>query len=499
MSTPLTPKVPIVALALVMATAVSGCAAGAAPVESSARADEALDWSPAEPLWTAEDTVMSEANVVGDVVLTYTASESGLMMTARDAETGDVLWSRPATPGTTATGVRFWPTTTELDGTDVVVYLASFRDDQNGWAQLIVADVRTGTNLAPALVETAIWSARPVNCEDTVCVTAQIDGTQQRSTYMLHDRELVPAEGIDMPFTDDTGYKLGSHIVAHSDNDVQMLAYGEDGEYRWSRPYTDVFGAGTSTAGGWAWLDDDPELPAIGIGYGHEEWDRSVAQTRYMDLTSGRLVALDRDDGDTLWSVDDALDCAPAGDLEVIDDVLVICRLSAGTAVGQWDGSKSTKTTFEGIEDFELVGLDPQTGEELWTLSLDESGANVFGGADDHASFVVGDDPIALVDGEARRVARDTGESLPLPDNASLLCEAERSETVMLSGAWSKGRPETYPRAQPLSICDASGMPTPQEPVSAGSLSVLDASSGGLVVVNTRTGLSAYRVEATTD
>ncbi|KFF59126.1 hypothetical protein JF66_13580, partial [Cryobacterium sp. MLB-32] len=288
----------LVALSVLTAALLSGCA-GAPP--SPARDFE----SQIGPSWTVTAGLIGAPIAANGVVVSYvSASDGGLQIVAWDAHSGVELWRDDAATGSMTTGVELDASIVETDGRTLVPYVRDLPDNDSDWQQLVIADAVTG--IAVAVAPSAVWaSERPTACPDGagICFSgwtfdARLAG--QRSF------RFDPKVGTVRPDTDlalpDGARFLGERIFSTSlraPEGLEMLGYSAAGKTAWQRPYTEVFGRGYSSDGGWSWEKSDPDGLLIGSGATYEPGLSDREQYSY-DLTEQRVVALSRETGETV-------------------------------------------------------------------------------------------------------------------------------------------------------------------------------------------------------
>ncbi|GAA3871404.1 hypothetical protein GCM10022381_13120 [Leifsonia kafniensis] len=456
----------------------------------------AADWeSTASLLWKNADVLLSATRVESEVALAYVAMGDGNeFVVARDARTGREFWRQQAIPGINAAGVEHQVAIVEDGNTQTTAFLVPTDDSQNHiWGTLSVVDVATGTALSPSLSSQSVWSSRPKECIDTFCITGRVEGQDKNGLLMYRSEEggsLSVAQGAGIPYLDG-GRFLGNFVSSSTTTGLERLNFGENGRITWSRPYTDVFGEGTSSDGGWAWIDDELDIPLVGVGYTYTDQDLSKPFDGEYDMTETRLVGLDRDTGATIWQHDGLVPCPGLGsDMTYSDGIVVACRVNSGTQAFHWDGTQATEVHYSNT-DVDLVGVNPESGEITWDLALGSDLANVASASWGGRAFAVGDVPIVTLDGTASVVDRATGAAEPVPARAVLLC-AQKLEKVPLLGAWNDGKSFKYPAATVFAPCSPTGEILEDGTVSVGTLAASGYDTSVINIVNLSSGVTAF-------
>lgn len=472
---------------------LAGCTASAAP--DTGQGVSAVDWeSPSEVLWNNGDLLMSETRVESDVALGYVATGDGNeFVVARDARTGRELWRQQATPGIDAPGIKHQIALARDGETQVTAFLAPTDGANHVRNTLSVVDVATGTASSPSLSSQPVWSARPRECLKTFCIGGKLED-QERTSLLMYDPEdggsLSVAQGKGIPYLDG-GRFLGTFVSSSTTNGQEMLNFGENAQITWSRPFTDVFGDGTSSDGGWAWIDDERGIPLVGVGYTYTEKDFTQPFDTEYDLTESRMVGLNRDTGATVWQHDGLAPCTGMSHgLTYFDGIVVACRVNSGTLTVHWDGTEATKVTYENA-DIDLVGVDPESGKIRWDLKLGSDLANIASASWGGRSFEFVQDPIVTLNGTAAVVDTATGAAEPVPAKSVLLCAQER-DAIPLLGAWSKGESHDYPVATVFAPCSPAGEILEDGAVSVGTLAASGYDTSVINVVNLSSGVTAF-------
>jgi len=451
--------VPVAAALLVV-----GCTSGASPEPT---ATVALG-DAAEPVWVVRVEAMSQPHVKDGVAVAYLAVPNGepadpdalvghkdLAVVAWDAESGAELWRHDAVPGhITGSGKDYGYAPlidiTELDGSQVVDYLVP--DPDSDGTLVAIADLRSGkeTRYGPT-----VWAtSRPYSCDSDpwrgVCLTGTFAGEADAheieldltSAALVAVPDLTPANPVP-----DGAEQLGAGLF-FADG---QLGYADDlDEVRWTRPYEDVLGPGSSPQGITGWVDRHDGL-LVGLGSVSTE-----IAGEYDASTVMRTVVLSAETGETVASVP-GMPCS--GRWSYSDVALTVC-VETGTVTFPGDGSR--KLTYTDHQRY-VVGIDMKTGEQKWRLPA--QGAEP---VTDDSSFV-SDYPYVhngsyLVMGwsaQLRVVDTLTGAVSDLPSDAVFLCwspwDRAYSTSLVVGGADSVSL--EFERSV-VEVCDVDGMPT---------------------------------------
>lgn len=421
----------------------------------------------AEPVWTVRAAAMSQPYVKDGVVVAYlalpeepdpdtwAADSATMVVVAWDAETGDELWRHDAVPGRITRGdseVGYAPTVdvTELDGAQVVDYLVG--DPDSDGTLVATADLRTGkeTRYGPA-----VWAtSRPYSCDldpwRGVCLRGTFAGEADAHEIQLdlESATLVAVPPDPASPVPDGAERLGAGLFFLDG----QLGYADDdlGEVRWTRPYEDVLGPGSSPQGIGGWLRRDDGL-LLGVGSVSLETAGEYDAAAVM-----RTVVLSSETGQTVASVP-GMPCSARWSTSY--DVLAVC-VELGTVT--FPGGGSRHLTYTDHRRY-AVGIDVRTGKQTWRFP-DEGDEAVTDGSGFASPYPYVASAVYLVvrwAGEPRVIDTTTGTVTPLPSGTAFLCDSPWDRayraTMVTGGANSSSL--TFERSV-MEVCDIEGMPT---------------------------------------
>lgn len=446
-----------------------------------------------EPDWVVEEQMIGSPSAVDGMIASYLLDDTDLSIAVWDDETGEELWREPASTGAGTPGITRSAQPFSHDGTSYVTYLRP--EVGSNWHHLVVADMATGeeVRIANSLIHA---THPPYQCDEgeaAVCVPGFLDGTTDFEVlrYEIGSERVTPVEGGADGVRADGYRMLGEHIFStfgrgtDGEKPEQLGYLDDDHKVVWSRSYADVFGEGYSSDGLWSWADGDSTTLAIGssryMGPAEDGGDADV-----VDLTKRRIVALDPPSGNTIWTLEGGLGC-PFFGLDVVgpddEEVLVACRYNAGKiSTAEGDDVKDLE-----VPDMDLVGLDPLTGDEVWTVPLGERETE-----DDDVWFASGGDHLILdIASETLAVDLATGETEQAPAG-TYLCgrwrdfdaphPGELGATLEFSGGVAK-----FP-------CDRAGTELETRTLSLAALTLADGDEGESVLVSGTDQLARYTV-----
>ncbi|HYN71373.1 MAG TPA: hypothetical protein VES60_02645 [Nakamurella sp.] len=475
-------------------TADSTPSSAAAGGEPAAPALHAVEQAWAATGFEAKTT----PKLVGETAVLYGTVGTQLFLIGLDPATGAERWRHPATAG--ALSPRQEVEVVTLD--DKVAFLRPVPNNDR-MAQIALIDPATGADVI--VTEMQWWLGFPAVCYDdpaTWCATAyylEPNATTLTSRRFRIDRgtgalTLIPepAAAPSAPYT-----VLRNDVVQINGAPTDTLGVVRDGAVVWSRPVTDLAGAG-ATLDGWWVTEDDGATPMLELSV-HTGWSGSSdSGGRYpsLDLATNLVtVGINRNDGAVVWSKpgtwsgcrgklwfsrtmstpgspDPALRCRYTG------------RLDSNPPNRGYDLTEATDLTVT------LERVDLQTGEPIWSVPLGAErslAVDAFGPTvsllDDHR-LLTGGRVVDLDDGSSRAPAG--GETFWCPGRQSF------DQTVEWMGTDGSIRRDRRVQGEVVQ-CDGSGNAASGTP-SAVPLAVSAVTDGGLRLVSTPAGVVAYRV-----
>jgi len=473
--------------ALVLLVALTGCTPGTGLIPES-EADVAareLD-EVATPDWSVDASLVGDPAAEDGVVLAYSKDAAGsLQIGAWDATTGAPLWSDTAVTGAVTIGVQASATIVSDGDKHYAAYLRP--GDDEGWQDMVLADLATGT-VVP-LTDNRVWAtSRPSSCADgtDVCFTGwkqtAYDAGNRSYRFSTAGGEIAPDNDVQIPAS---ARLIGSRVYSTNSRPpegVELLGSSADGVTLWERPYQDVFGEGSSSDSGWAWVTEETTELLIGSGSVSDPAPAEATE-HTTDATQQSIVALDPDSGETVWTLDGAEFCDSDVRADArADGKRTFCVFNSGTTtiVKKADGSgyDITRADF----DVDLVGVDVASGEIDWTLPL---GGDDYNGVsqDDEVVFASSSaDQVRLVDGVSTIVNVITGEHTDASEEAVYACSVTREPLIALYPGIAE--PREFRGGADNQGCDATGKLT--ETFSIGSVRMVgvDAGAGYLVVAS---------------
>ncbi|GAA5161188.1 PQQ-binding-like beta-propeller repeat protein [Ornithinimicrobium tianjinense] len=409
----------------------AGTSTSAVAVGTGAGAEDSVPLStPPAPIaslaWSADLRPVSGPVLVDGVLALYTLSSTDrLMMTALDAETGEQLWSRPASTSGIPVVRPLEPQV--IDG-EVVYLQPTVRPDlPDDAADVISRDPRTGTSKGTG----STWGVhvmQPHLCpgsETDVCtVLLDDDGNLTWPTVVTSSWEPVPW----VP----AGHQTAGHFV----EPIGPLDLARAGGARigrlvddtlvWEVSTADLVGPRASTNTGWSFVahEDDLLIGTVGLA--------DVIDGADLDLTESAVFALDAATGRPSW-IARGMDLGCNSTLWAEGSgPLLACRYKGG--VHRWTDEGSALIDL----DADLVRLDPRTGEALWRADLpkgDVEGTFVPGVLDEEHAVVL-DQVVDVRDGSARH--RTEADRVWFPDQARPTVDraGDHGREVVGEGLW---------------------------------------------------------------
>lgn len=477
------------ALAICVAALV-GCSPGGPSLDLVTRV---------QPLWTVQAALVGSPSAAEGVVVSYVdAGVDALQVVAWAADSGAELWRDSASLGSVpGYGVNS-AEIVEVDGAPLVAYLQDVPDDDRGWQRVAVAELETGRRLDDgSLIVDATTLPSGCDAEPGVCLRGRaIERSESRAQLMRADLDadrLLAERGPTLP---DNSRFLGGHVYSTLDrapDGVEMLGYASDGVVLWERPYSEVFGPGYSSDGGWSWLDDDRRV-VIGTSSVYDPATANGSVATY-DLAAGMTVGLDPDSGETLWRVNGADRWCDAAELDssLITEVVPVCLFSGGTTTVDRSDPDNPSLHVSGVE-ARIVGLDAETGAELWSVDAGRDPSLV---RDWTSSFVstIGPRPVTIGDGPVLLNVL-TGRSSAIAPRAVLACQSEREFFRANRPGTHTPEPARYSGGFGVFPCDGDRRRS-DEGFSPGALEMAATKAGGgWFVVGGSDALSGFRPSA---
>ncbi|MDO5051272.1 MAG: PQQ-binding-like beta-propeller repeat protein [Pseudoclavibacter sp.] len=489
------------ALACVAAAVLSGCSGDPQRTGPGAPSlDEEAVWNEPNPVaWTSEEELIGPVLVADGVALAYVHTGRGLVgLVARDAATGQELWSAESVTGTDFPERPFRVAANTIEGRATVAYLAREGSGPSESVPVVV-DARSGERIASGQPGR---HPRPVACDDGYCLGALPHATGLR--VLRYD----PASGRFAPSGREapggSGVALGDYTfeTAGEDEFDLSVGYARDGEVLWTRGFREMFGSLLGSFRGAfedSWLDDDERYPIVGTA--RQIWDVTGVDAEIpYDYAEHRMGGFDRRTGGTLWTLEGVGPCPAAAGLTASGEVVVACRFNSGVHTIQWRNREVVGESYENF-DVELVGVDRTTGEIRWELPIDAKQPDVVTNTGDANTVSHPERPLVHLDGAAHLVDPASGAIRPLP-LTGLLClepfEWNGDSRVRLLSGWAQGRMWPYTVVRTRSVCTADGSEVPGGGPSTAGLLLAGFKPGGPYVVAGPEGMIAFAPPAQT-
>lgn len=434
-------------------------------------------------LWETEAAVLTQPVIADDVIVTYLRTGSGMVLAGFSVSDGALLWRRAADPGWAAPTIQIAPAVIEFEGRSVTAALGRTAD---GWYVVNVLDAHTG-NPEPVAHHLVHPTSRPAACPDEApafCFRGYLP--DEEALFPLRLDLTTGLLGVDDLGGVPNSRQLGEHVYATTDRPeaggTELLGYADKGASRWERRYADVFGAGSSSDGGWSWWDEGSPL----LGLGGTAFQGAEPGDRFPLVDSmGRLVALDPQTGAGLWQLPGATHC-PFPLEQRLDEagLFLTCRFTAGEAVFTERDEGRLAFNLEHIG-LELAAVETATGDVVWTQPLDPT------------PYLSSSDPVHLSDESSLTVRNADGVTLrlTLPDGAATVPPAGTVFPCRKPYDWvtfSYEEDRSYRAGSGHYPCDATTAEVPQW--TPESLRVAGHEAGGLYIVAGPTGLAGFRI-----
>ncbi|WP_105035875.1 hypothetical protein [Cryobacterium aureum] len=417
-------------IGLVVIAALSGCSASAPSPEPTDTAAQPDFVTPVEPAWTADVDLVGQPIYQDGFVASYVAALDGaLNVVAWNAETGAEIWRDVAAVGSATQGVVVNLAGLESGDKSFVTYLSAPTGDDDGWRELVIAEI--GTGIPTAISNDLVWATkRPSPCADeiAVCFSGFIAEpyNEDRANFRLDPKvgTIVADTDVVIPAN---ARLLSDRLFSTGDRapeGVEQLGFSANGVTTWQRAYSDVFAEGYSSDAGWNWDLSGTDAAVVGIA-SYFDTARLDTGAGVIDKTQTAAVGLDPATGETLWKIEGATICdASRIDPDLLSDITPLCLYNSGTMTVALGADGINLETANTNVDIDLLGVDPISGEVQFTVPLGTAGTESAG---TEVFFEVGS-PIRPVDvaGTVSMVDVLTGEVTDLPGGAIFACGESR-------------------------------------------------------------------------
>jgi outer membrane protein assembly factor BamB len=374
---------------------------------------EAVDFTtPATPVWVADITPAGTPAYIGDTVLVYDGA-SDLTIRSLDADTGEELWSAPASTGAVNPDRVLVPTvTTTGDGRVLVAYLQPpVLDEDIDYYEhtLIVADARTGEQV---MATEPAWTSSVANCRFTkeICYST-FDNSTQSFVMQAYD----PGSGEVAPYVSPVGdgaevEELAEGVFSYTLPDeakTAVIGRYSGGEILWEKEASYVIGENLSTVKHIRASRVDEATQSMVLSVARPE----IPNDQPFTLTPADIVtaAFDLETGNALWSVADHI-------ATCVDGPAMLC--SGGLVLNRVLGSGHVLLE---AADVAMTKVDPLTGEPVWRTEL--AGLEAFGNASVQPTIASSGETFVFRQDGAYRLLRDSdGEVVDLADDALVAC-----------------------------------------------------------------------------
>jgi hypothetical protein len=320
--------------------------------------------------WTAKDVKpIGQPIAAGDVAVVYEIRGKRLWLTALDAVTGDVRWSREATPSWTTPGVSLEPEAVGPENRPLVAMLER-NDGGELLADLVVLDPESGETVQK--ISAQRFRSTPSACPDSENVCVSVADADTGKTV---PKQLDLSSGAFTTVPVPSGWSprsIGSHGLV--DNGLrapqqEAIALLRDGNVEWRHTVSALFGPGATTDNGWSFHYSptaDVYVGSVGVPYRGSFTDRDTDLERYW------TVGLDGSTGKVLWTdKGSSAFCSPFSDTDEDSEIFVRCRQSGRQQLRLTDNGdvSATHTKLRST----VEGLDPRTGKTTWSVDMGSS------------------------------------------------------------------------------------------------------------------------------
>lgn len=349
---------------MTVATIVAACSGGSDEDERDPTAAASAGSRPAtvEATWTSRVRAVEPPRAAAGAAVFHSLTSSGtFQVVSLDPRDGKVLWNSAASPSGVAPGVGL--RLVLLDDKRVVVWMEPSAVATAGTVSIVAADAATGQRLWAYGDGALRLSSSPEACLDghAICLTTRRPGITGYLRIVLDGKTGRPLTQTDL--TAESSRAVGENL---HDDSTGLTAYTDEGEVRWSKPYSVVFpGLNVNADYGWdVELKDGTYVATFGYVPDDPPGRSETATRAPLDATRfGATGAFDAATGESRWVRPDAsLFC---GVLSFDIDHPVRC-VSKGTVTFGGD-----QPEVSGV-DVTLEGFDRQSGKTTWTWHAGE-------------------------------------------------------------------------------------------------------------------------------
>jgi hypothetical protein len=443
-----------------------------------------------EPAWEVElEGIFGEPVVRDGLVFMYADDEAdGMRLEVRSLEDGELVWEHVAAPagaysnpilgsGTSASRTYPYPPIEPVvmergDGEDAQLVVVYFEREIPTDDTIVpddflrVADARTGDLLEVTFEPYDEFELRPYGVNDSGEVFANVQSParacgEQRVCFVTNDGEgdgeagslALDVESLVLEWTQSTippseetvlsewGLEYGYVLT----DDADFLARYVDGAEVWRADFDALFDEGRLRPAEYVDFVQVGDLLLI-QGYQSilETLDPGLPHTLELDFAASRsLIAIDPETGDVAWRAPGAdMLCHAVHDRPIADDATTIpvCVATAGSFVYDLGSESMIEQTDLEASIAELTVADGSLGWEVAEAG-ETSVANVgrliesvWAARGDYAVIAPVDtttDAGENATGEVQLVDLTTGETLPVADDAQLVCKSERPDVEL--------------------------------------------------------------------
>lgn len=380
-----------------------------------------------------------------------------------DPVTDNLVWQHPYSASAITPGVALTPAAAGSTVMDLVPAISP------GNPAVLLAGVNAATGAPEWQVPGETVAAdNPNSCVSGTAVCIPVYNSDGSSSLDV----ISGATGSIVRMVNGPNRAMATGLYESDDQTPTFQQISSTGTLAWTKPISEVFGAGYNPNYGWN------ITPVGGLNVGSVA---PVSGAKAMNLSTAKTIGFSIASGAPQWTLPGGYQCM--GPLAVLS-TQVACQFS-GTI--HYSKSSPQSTSLKGVG-LKLVGFDPASGATTWSVPVSNVRPFVFG---DGVQFIDGTQlMVRTAAGKPVDLDTSNGATTPIKRAQVMWCEKVPSYRVVAikgtpAGGMRSGAPVYFP-------CTVSGRPSTQGPPS--SPSTIGTTINGIFVWPSPSGLQTHQV-----